>query len=372
MSSTIDVVVYGATGLVGGRVCGDLDDAGVAFAVAGRDRGALDKLAGVVAAADVRVAELEPAALARAFAGARVVINAAGPFEPVLVAALAARAHYVDLGGDQTFLHAMYERHESTARRAGLACVPGCAVNCAIGDWTAAWAAEQVCGIASDGPATRDAAAPRLAEDRLLDEVAVSYVFDELVLSPGTQRAVFGGLHARGLVWRRDRWEAIAPGAERRRINAGTAMGGERDVVSFPGGDVITLPRHLAARQIQTYTSTTRSAAATTALRVLARAMPLLPRRATDALATYTPADEEYARTRFAVIAQVRRDFAVSHVTAGGTDPYRTSAAVASWVARTLLARSSGPTGMLAPSELFRPGAALRELAASAQLSLSA
>src|SRR5882757_2245463 len=141
-----DIVVYGATGLVGGRVCGDLDDAGVAFAVAGRDRGALDKLAGVVAAAAVRVAEVDqPAALAGAFEGAKVVVNAAGPFEPVLAAALAVGAHYVDLGGDQAFLHAMYERHESTARRAGVACVPGCALNCAIGDWAASWAAEQVC-----------------------------------------------------------------------------------------------------------------------------------------------------------------------------------------------------------------------------------
>src|SRR5439155_5620293 len=120
---SVDVVVYGATGLVGGRVCAELDAAGVAFAVAGRDRTALTKLASVVAAADVRVAELD----AVSFEGARVAINCAGPHEAVLVAALAARAHYIDLGGAQSFLHEMYERHESTARHAGVACVPGCA-----------------------------------------------------------------------------------------------------------------------------------------------------------------------------------------------------------------------------------------------------
>ncbi len=370
--SSPDVIVYGATGLVGGRICGDLDDAGVEFAVAGRDRTALDKLATVVAAATVRVAEIDHAqALVRAFDGARVVINAAGPFEPVLAAALAAGAHYVDLGGDQAFLHDMYERHESTARKAGVVCVPGCALNCAIGDWAAAWAAEQVCGVDGDDEPVRDALAPRLAEDRPLDDVAVSYVFDDLVLSPGSQRAVFGGLHGPSLVWRRDRWEPCAPGAERRRINTGTSMGGERDVVSFPGGDVITVPRHLAARTVQTYASTTRSAVATTALRLLARAMPLLPRRATDALATYTPADDEYARTHFAVIAQVRREFAAGRVVVSGTDHYRTSAAVAAWVARALLRRTQGPTGMRAPSELFRPAPALREIAAAVGLDVS-
>src|SRR5438046_5332329 len=142
MPPAADVVVYGATGLVGGRVGAELDDAGVAFAVAGRDRPELVKLAGVVAAADVRVAELDR--VARVIEGARVVVNCSGPHEEVLAAALAARAHYVDVGAAQGFLHAMYERHESEARRAGIACIPGCGLNCAIGDWAAAWAAQHV------------------------------------------------------------------------------------------------------------------------------------------------------------------------------------------------------------------------------------
>src|SRR6202042_3187117 len=118
-----------------------------------------------------------------------------------------------------------------------------------------------------------------------LDDIAVSYVFDDLVLSPAGQRAVFAGLHARGLAWRRDRWEPCAPAAERRRINAGLAMGGEREVASFPGGAVISVPRHVASMAVQTFASTTRQRAAQTVLRALARVMPLVPKRATDLLA---------------------------------------------------------------------------------------
>jgi short subunit dehydrogenase-like uncharacterized protein len=372
--SSPEIVVYGATGLVGGRVCAALDAAGVPFIAAGRRRMQLDHLARLVEPAGVRVADVEPAALAKAFEGAKVVVNCAGPLaemgEMVLVAALDAGAHYVDIGGDQAFLHDIYERHESSARKTGRAVVPGCGLNCAIGDWGAAWAAMHVCEVTDDGDIVRAAPAPRLGEGRPLDEVTVSYIFDNLALSPASQKAVFGNLHTRGLVWRRDRWEAVTPGVERKRVNAGPEMGGEREAASFPGGDVITVPRHIAAAKVQTYLSMTRSQVASTALRWLARAMPLVPKRATELLAPYQPDEDEYARTQFAVVAQARRGFAAAQVVVRGSDQYRASAGIAAWVAQQLATRTTGPVGMRAPSELFRAPLALRAVAESVGLSV--
>jgi len=74
--------------------------------------------------------------------------------------------------------------------------------------------------------------AARLAEDRPLDEIAVSYMFDHLALSAGSQRALFGAAFGKPLVWRRDRWEAGRAG-EHRRVNAGAALGGERDALGY-------------------------------------------------------------------------------------------------------------------------------------------
>ncbi|HEY3807924.1 MAG TPA: saccharopine dehydrogenase NADP-binding domain-containing protein [Kofleriaceae bacterium] len=370
---TCDVVVYGATGLVGRAVCARLDEAGAAFALAGRDVAALHAIADWPHAERLIAASADPAALARAFAGARVVVSCAPAAvgEPVLVAALQAGAHYVDVGGDQAAMHALYERHESTARKAGCVALLGAGVDCALGDFAAAWAAAYVCGAPgerSDGDVIRAEPVPRLADDRPLDDVAISYVFDDLVLSPAGQRAVFAGLHARGLAWRRDRWEPCAPAAETRRVNAGLAMGGEREVSSFPGGDVISVPRHIASARVQTFASTTRKRAAQTALRLLARAMPLVPARATEALAAYEPAPEDYARTVFAIVAQAKRGFSAAQVIVRGRDLYATSASIAAWCARELVARTAGPVGMRAASELFRPAAALAELAGIAGL----
>lgn len=376
MSSSASIVVFGATGLVGGRVCAALDAADVPFVAAGRNRPALDKLAHLVVPAEVRTADAEDrATLVRAFKDAQVVVNCAGPLaetgETILLAALEAGAHYIDLGGDQAFLHDLYERHDSTARKAGRAVVPGCGLNPALGDWASAWAAAHVCGAIDEGDVVRAAPARRLGEDRPLDEVLVSYIFDDLVLSPGSQKAVFGNIHTRGLMWRRDRWESVRLGAERRRVNAGPEMGGERDAVSFPGGDVITVPRHIAANMVQTYLSTTRHAVATAALRLLARAMPLVPKRATDLLAPYQPAEDEYARTQFAVVAQARRGFSAAQVVVSGSDQYRTSAGIAAWVAQQLATRLDGPVGMRAPSEVFRAPLALRAVADTVGLTVA-
>ena len=95
-----------------------------------------------------------------------------------------------------------------------------------------------------------------------------------------------------------------------------------------------------------------------------------MPKRATEVLAPYQPAEDEYARTSFAVVAQARRGFSAAQVVVRGTDQYRTTAGIAAWVAQQLAARTTGPVGMRAPSELFRAPLALREVAAAIGLTV--
>ncbi|HET9625452.1 MAG TPA: hypothetical protein VFP84_28990, partial [Kofleriaceae bacterium] len=266
-------------------------------------------------------------------------------------------------------------------------------VDCVLGDLAAAWAAAHVIGAVDDAVAddavahdavadaavddaaidavaiARRAPADRLAEAQPLDDIAVSYVFDELALSAGSQRALFSTIGSRALVWRRDRWEPGALG-DHRRINAGAAFGGERDAQLFAAGDPLTVPRHVAAQRVASYLSTTRRAGAATALRLLARALPFVPRRASELLVPYAEPGADYGRTRFAIIAQARRGFAAAQVTVTGHDLYRTSAVIAAWAARALVARTAGPVGIRAAGELFRAVPALRAIARAADLTI--
>ncbi len=365
------IVVFGASGLVGRRVCAQLAKREIPFEVAGRSGSELEAIAGSV---HTHIADAaDSASLARAFAGARVIVNAAAPLAdtagPVLEAALTAGAHYVDVGGEQAVLHALYERHESTARHAGLVALPGAGVDSVIADLAATWAAQHVLGLADEGAPVRTEPARVLAEDSPLDEVITSYVFDDLVLSAGSQRALFAASTQRPLVWRRDRWEPGRAG-ERRHVNAGSELGGERDAVSYAGSDVLAVPRHIAVEHVASYVSTTRSAGATRALGLLARALPFVPKAASELLAPYADPDADYQRTRFAVVAQVRRGFSAAQVVVRGRDLYETTAAIVAWCAQSLATRISGPTGMRTPAELFRSPSALREIATLAALSL--
>ena len=367
--SSPDIVVVGASGLVGQRVVGELVRSQASVALAARQTAALAEIDAPVHAIEVD----DPASLAKAFAGAKVVIDCAGPLRetagPVLVAAMTAGAHYVDVGGEQAVMHGLYQRHESTVRKAGLLAMPGAGLDCVVGDLAAAWAAQHLLGAVEDGPAVRSAPAPRLAEDRPFDEVTVTYVFDHLALSAGSQRALFGAAFTHPLVWRRDRWESGRAG-ERHTVNAGPALGGQRDAIAYAASDALTIPRHVSASFVATYASTTRRAATAGAMRWLARALPFVPRAASDLLAPYASPDTDYTRTQLAVIAQVRRGFSAAQVVVRGHDMYRTTAAIAAWVARAIAARGAGPLGMLAPGELLRAAPALREIASVAGLTI--
>lgn len=371
-SAPAPITVFGATGVVGRQVCAELARAGAAISIVGRHAAPLAELARTLPAAGVHVAEAgDGAALARAFTGARVVVNAAGPLRdtaaPVLAGALAAGAHYVDVGGEQAVLHEIYERHESAVRHAGLVALPGAGLDCAIGDLAAAWAAAHLLGAADPGDAVRGEPAPRLAEDHPLDDIAVGYVFDGLALSAGSQRALFGTIGTRALVWRRDRWEPGRAG-DHRRINAGPALGGERAAQAYAGGDPLTIPRHVAARLVTSYLSTTRSAGAAAAMRLLARALPFVPRRAGELLVPYAAPEADYGHAQLAVVAQVRRGFSAAQIVVRGHDLYRTTAAITAWSACRLAERDRGPIGMCAPGELFRAEPALRAIASAADL----
>ncbi|HTJ41969.1 MAG TPA: saccharopine dehydrogenase NADP-binding domain-containing protein [Kofleriaceae bacterium] len=370
------IVVYGASGTLGRLVARELADRGARVIACGRDaarvRAVADELAigARVAAAD------DPAALASAFAGARVVVSCAGPFGEigtgVIAAAIDARAAYVDACGEQGFLRDCYERYESRARKAQVACVGGMGVAPALGDLAAALAAEAVASSFTEGSMMRGALPARLAEDDPLDEIAVSWILEGVAAAPGAQRSGVAMFAERGAVWRGDRWDPQAAGASRRDVNPGPSFGGTRTAISAPGGEVITIPRHVAAQRVETFASFARAAWAMRAAQVAARAAPLfgLAARLARANPAPPPTERERSRARFAVVAQATRRFSSEEVIVRGVDLYATAAAIVAWGAVALAAREAGPIGVLAPSELFAPGPALEALAAAADLEI--
>ncbi|MBK7534115.1 MAG: saccharopine dehydrogenase NADP-binding domain-containing protein [Myxococcales bacterium] len=403
------VAVYGASGLAGASLCRALAASGMQVHLVGRDRSKLEAAAATLppgAAYEISVAAVEDRAkLVAAFVGARVVVNAAGPFasvgDAVVTSAIAAGCHYLDLCGEQAVLRHVFERCDAAARHAEVAVVPGAGFAVAMGDLLAATAAARLLEHHDDGPTVRHIAGKRLTSAEPL-AISVAYLFDDLTLSAGAQASVFANLHAPMVVWRRDRWDTERAGRRARSFNpgpppaddaiaprraptadpappqsrppgadahgsaispAGVAASYEREAFSLGGGDNLTIPRHIAATSVDTFLSLSRRPQVHQALRLAAMAASLLPAAAASLLVPSPPDPSAYAATRFAVVAAAEHPFDVRYSVAHGRDLYATSTVITCRLALALARRPQGPCGVLAPAEIVRAPSFLAELA---------
>ncbi len=375
---TPSIVVYGASGVVGGLVAGALAAGGARVVLAGRDRPRLaavrERLRGEATVAVA--AALDRGALDRVVAGARVVVGCAGPYPQVggalAAAAVAAGADYVDVAADQAFVRAMHEEHDADARRRGVVVAPGAGGLGAIGDWAARWAAEALLGEA--------AGRARIGDDAPLDEVAIAVAVDGFVPAAAARRAMIDAVTARGVVWRAERWDPTRAAVRGRDVDFGDL--GRRATRSFPAPEIITLPRHVAARVVDGFIALPDDPWA----RGLERLAPLAglaapfagllaPILETFVDPTRVPDAATRAAARYAVVADVRRGFAHAQVRVGGRDVYAIAAVTAADAALALAAtaddRRAVWSGVRSPSELVLAGETLAALETAGALTLT-
>jgi len=358
-------LVYGATGFVGRRTCAALTARGVSVVISGRDGVRLGQLASELEGdIEVRQASLhDDEALGRAIADTQVVVNCAGPFsrlgESVLRAAVYAGVHYLDCAAEQAFVRDMFERFESPARHAGICVVNGLGFEGGLGDWLARAAAESLPG----GP---------------LDAVSVAYLLEDFRTTAGTQLSMLAGLESTCATWEHDRWEPTNPAAKTLPVRFPEPYG-MREALSFPSGEVITVPRHITTHSAQGYLSIAHDSTIGRALTTSASLVgPLVGALLQSPLGAFAkaklgaarrpPNDAECARARFAIVARAERSFERREVSLSGTDPYGVSAEVLAYGAAELLANGPRDTGILAPSQAFDYERALDHLCERASL----
>ncbi|WP_029553752.1 saccharopine dehydrogenase family protein [Streptomyces somaliensis] len=136
-----DVVLFGATGFVGeltARYLAAHAPAGCRWALAGRDRGRLERLRDSLAAGHPECAGLpllvadagDADALRDLAESARVVATTVGPYVryggPLVAACARAGTDYVDLTGEPEFVDLVYLRHDARARETGARLVHAC------------------------------------------------------------------------------------------------------------------------------------------------------------------------------------------------------------------------------------------------------
>lgn len=133
----LDLVVYGATSFVGQILCRRLVerqgvDSDLRWAIAGRDRAKLDRVA-TETGADVEriIADAsDPAALRTMAEATRVVVSTVGPYalhgSDLVEAVAEAGTDYCDLTGETQWMRRMIDAHSDTAESSGARIVHAC------------------------------------------------------------------------------------------------------------------------------------------------------------------------------------------------------------------------------------------------------
>lgn len=340
------IAVYGATGYTGKLVAAELAASKSPFVLAGRSQAKLDALAAALGG-DVRthaVALDDPDGLRSLLTDCAAVIACAGPFslhgEPLLAAAVDTSTHYLDTTGEQTYMRTAFEAYGARAESAGTAVIPAMGFDYVPGDMIAALTAEGMGEV---------------------DQVTLAYSVAGFGMTRGTQQSGLEMLAGGDVEWRKLQWLPADQSIGRGTFEFPEPIGRQR-MVRYPAGEQITVPRHIATRQVRTMIT-----ASTIAPSALSRLLPLLTRP--TGLAMRTPLRKVVARAierlpegpkledrkaaRFTIVCDVVRGSTTRRGVIRGSDVYGMTAASivrgATIAAQGRVSRS----GALAPSEAF-------------------
>ncbi|MGM0556009.1 MAG: saccharopine dehydrogenase family protein [Myxococcota bacterium] len=335
-----DIVLYGATGFTGNLVAEQLAAGDVSFAVAGRNQSKLEALASRLASGfgtevESCVASVdETASLDAMMAGAKVLINCAGPFsdvgKPVVQRAVANGLHYLDTTGEQHFMKWVQTRLAGDASKQDTVLMPGCAFEYVTGNCAA-----------------------KVALDKGAHHLGICYATRGMAMSHGTKMSVVRSIAAPGFSYedgslehRRSAYRVYDVPFPDGRVKKG---------LFFPGGEPLTVPQMGHVKTVQSVLAVSEPAAKL--LNVLSPVLPTVLGALSgviDKLIKLTSGDphEVGARPDFLVIAFDPRNAEFFSAVAG-KDPYAVTSRIIVEAASRLARGEARGSGFVQIPDIF-------------------
>lgn len=246
-------ILYGANGYTGELAAREAARRGLAPILAGRDAGAVSRLAGELGLPWRAFPLDHPSALRRNLAGVAAVLHCAGPFvrtsRPMVEACLAERAHYLDITGEiAVFEKVLDPKRAEAARQAGVSLLPGVGFDVVPSDCLAARLAAALPGAV---------------------ELTLAFATAGGGWSPGTLKTAIESLPGAGAMRRDGRIVPVPLARDVRQIDFADRR---RWAMAIPWGDVSTAYHSTGIPNIRVYT-----AVPPRSLRRLRLLAPLLP-----------------------------------------------------------------------------------------------
>lgn len=353
------LAVLGASGFTGRLVVAECLRQGHHPVLIGRDPQRIEaSIDNDVEVAAIRRADVgDPTALREALDGVDVVLTTVGPFaqlgHDVLDAAIDTGTHYVDSTGEQPFIHWALTERDVAARDAGVVAVPAAGFDFLPGDLLASLAAGAVAWPSQVHVAYTVPSSGRSARR----------------VSAGTRRTISAQLGRPGLAFEHGELIEEMP-FESRRLAWFPRPVGPRHAAGIPGGEALTVPRHVAdVRTVRTYLAVPSWKAEFGQMGAnLARWAPArrVIRRALER-GSSNPSPEVRTQTRWGCVAEVEGQDGVARAWAYGHDVYGLTAVSMVAVAEEILAREP-LAGVRSPAAVSDPGELLDTIAARSDL----
>lgn len=365
------IAVLGAAGVVGSTIVGEAAARGSRVVPLVRDQDRGDAVLGDVRAslaeapsatgsveASRTVDATRPDTLAAALGDdVDLLVSAVGPAVAigagVLGTAAAHGVHLVDLGAAPGYLRWAHEEEGAAAAlAAGVTVVPGSGCSPLVGDLLTAIAADALAV-----PAAAHVAYVLPGGGHLGDA------------TPGVRASLAAGI-GRPLLALVDGHLEEERTAEERRLAWFPRPVGPHHAAAIPGGEPLTVPRHLPGiRTVRTYLAMPSWRAELTQFSANASRWEAARRRVVGRLERDRPAPSATRRAglRWAVVAEVADGDAVARAWANGHDPYEVAAQAAVAVAERILV-DGAPAGVLAPAQVSDPRQLLDGLSAATDL----
>jgi short subunit dehydrogenase-like uncharacterized protein len=336
------ITLFGATGYTGRLVAAALARAGLPLRLAGRSPAKLARLAESLPGsptwllADAERSETLPALLA----GTRLLVNCAGPFtdlgEPLVAQTALHGVHYLDTTNELGYVYRL-RSYDALTRQNGAALVPACGFEVALAD----------CAVAL---LAGDDASP-------WDEVHISYDIRGRGSSFGSRRSAVRALATSWLSYRDGGWQPAVPGSQVRRV---PLPGGTRPALSFPSGEIVTVPGHLPVDRVTTWLAISWPAAIWAPLLVplfawlargpVGRAVEVLISRVAP-----PPASGLRSQAPWAILVEVLRGDERRAMTLTGQGVYDLTAEIIAYAAGWILQPGYDRAGLLAPAAALDP-----------------
>jgi saccharopine dehydrogenase (NAD+, L-lysine-forming) len=345
------IIVYGATGYTGRLICELLVSRGVEMTIAGRSRSRLEDLerslariarGGVMPV--IAEAPLEdPAKLCALTEKGKVVLDCAGPFAqlgpPMIEACLKTKTHYLDITGEVRFM-VETARRDQEARAANVALVNAVGFDVVPSDFVAHLAAERLGGSVTS--------------------VEIGVAARRARPSGGTLRSLVGIIAESSMAYVDGDYVNEAVGSKSKAFPFPEEFGGV-EAYSAPLGDLATAPRTTGAKRVRTYVAMkTMSALGAKLVSPIARALlrgrvKALAQNAMPATGEGPDPDDRMA-SRFAFIAEARKDTRISRAMIVGSDGYGMTAHTAVHAAIAMCSPAYSRYGALTPMQAIEPG----------------